>query len=518
MGTAGEDADPADVRARRLETDADAVQLLTIHGVKGLEFPVVLCPFLWIPPWGSRDAVPVFDDPATEQRLVDVGGEGNWDGFTNHAALAASEEDAEQFRAVYVALTRARHHLVVWWGPGYRSEGAPFSKMLFGRERPGDPVGPDTTLLPVSNDAMSRKLRPILDASGGTIATEELGLDRPLAVWEPPAEERRELRAAVFDRAIDRTWRRTSFTGLTGEAAARATVVDVEIATKDDEPAADEEEVTGGVDLPLGGIRGGLHFGNLVHGALEHVDFTDPDLYEDLLAGVEQERVRRGLEVDPTEVAQGLLAAVETPLGTQFGEVRLRDLAAGDTIRELGFELPVRPEADAVETSDLAAVLGEHLPPGHPLGAYPDRLDAMGASRFHGFLSGAIDLVARLPDPVGGVRYWVADYKSNRLGARDRPTTIGDYGPAELAAEMVADDYVLQALLYRVALHRYLRWRLRGYDPERDLGGALYFFVRGMIGPETPVVDGSRSGVFVWEPDAALIEAVSRLFAGRGAP
>ena len=42
--------------------------------------------------------------------------------------------------------------------------------------------------------------------------------------------------------------------------------------------------------------------------------------------------------------------------------------------------------------------------------------------------------------------------------------------------------YALQALLYTVALHRYLRWRLPGYDPERNLAGVLYLFLRGMVG------------------------------------
>ena len=69
--------------------------------------------------------------------------------------------------------------------------------------------------------------------------------------------------------------------------------------------------------------------------------------------------------------------------------------------------------------------------------------------------------------------------------------------------------YALQALLYTVALHRYLRWRLPGYDPERNLAGVLYLFLRGMIGPDTPVVDGSPCGVFAWRPPAALVEALS---------
>ena len=65
--------------------------------------------------------------------------------------------------------------------------------------------------------------------------------------------------------------------------------------------------------------------------------------------------------------------------------------------------------------------------------------------------------------------------------------------------------YPLQALLYSVALHRFLRWRQPGYSPEAHLGGVLYLFLRGMCGPETPVADGMPCGVFSWAPPAGLV-------------
>ena len=65
---------------------------------------------------------------------------------------------------------------------------------------------------------------------------------------------------------------------------------------------------------------------------------------------------------------------------------------------------------------------------------------------------------------------------------------------------------------------RILRWRQPGYDPQRHLGGVLYLFLRGMCGPETPVVDGHPAGVFGWQPPAALVVALSNLLdAGRAA-
>ena len=122
---------------------------------------------------------------------------------------------------------------------------------------------------------------------------------------------------------------------------------------------------------------------------------------------------------------------------------------------------------------------------------------------------------------VGEARYVVVDYKTNWLGgfgpAGAEPLTAWDYRPEAMAAEMIRAHYPLQALLYSVALHRFLRWRQPVYDPTTHLGGVLYLFLRGMCGPETPVVGGVPCGVFSWQPPAGLIQDVSDLL-DRGAP
>jgi exodeoxyribonuclease V beta subunit len=100
-------------------------------------------------------------------------------------------------------------------------------------------------------------------------------------------------------------------------------------------------------------------------------------------------------------------------------------------------------------------------------------------------------------------RFTVLDYKTNALP---------DYGASGLTAAMVEGNYVLQSTLYQIALHRYLSWRLPGYDPNRHLGGSIYLFLRGTTGPPTPVVDGVRQGVHIWRPPPEMVVALSRLF------
>ena len=111
----------------------------------------------------------------------------------------------------------------------------------------------------------------------------------------------------------------------------------------------------------------------------------------------------------------------------------------------------------------------------------------------------------------GSDRYVVVDYKTNLLGEPGTVLSAGDYAYDRLTEAMLHSHYPLQALLYTVVLHRYLRWRLPGYDPDRHLGPVLYLFVRGMAGPEAP----SGAGVFSWTPPSGLVPELSDLLAGR---
>jgi exodeoxyribonuclease V beta subunit len=201
--------------------------------------------------------------------------------------------------------------------------------------------------------------------------------------------------------------------------------------------------------------------------------------------------------------------------------VRLRNIVRSDRLDELTFEIPLvggdSPMA-RLHVGALAGLLEEHLPADDPVARYAPHLrdPALGGA-LRGYLTGSLDLVFRLP----GNRFVVADYKTNKLSPPGETLTSWHYRPDALQAEMVSAHYPLQALLYTVALHRYLRWRLRHYDPGSHLGGVLYLFVRGMsaaTATETATPGPlSPPGVWSWRPPAALIEAVSDLF-DRGLP
>jgi exodeoxyribonuclease V beta subunit len=364
-------------------------------------------------------------------------------------------------------------------------------------------------------------------AGEGVVAVEWSRLGLPVS-WAGPPPPAGELAAARFERSLDARWRRTSYSDITLAAH------EAWVASEPEEPLLSDEpfEPIGAADpvpavapaareLPLAAMPAGPRIGTLVHRTLEAVEFDTADLRGELRARLADALARDELDVgDPAAVLDGLAAAIETPLDGA-GSASLRDVARADRLDELGFELPLAGGDEvggSVALGAIAAVLREWLPPADPLAGYPERLaDPQLRGALRGYLTGSIDLVVRSRDPGGGApAFAVLDYKTNRLAGGDERLTAWHYRPAALAAEMQRSHYALQAVLYLVALHRYLRWRVPGYDPDRDLAGVRYLFLRGMVGAAGD--DGGVTGVFAWRPPGAMVAALSDVLDAGAAP
>ena len=193
-----------------------------------------------------------------------------------------------------------------------------------------------------------------------------------------------------------------------------------------------------------------------------------------------------------------------------------------ERLGELSFELRLGGKGRFATVRDIGALVGGHLSKDDPLGPWAQRFAAgLFEVELAGHLTGSIDMVVRVRDaaePDAAPRFVVVDYKTNKLAEPGRGAQSLDYHPVRLFAAMAEHHYPLQALLYSVALHRYLRWRVPGYEPAEHLGGVAYLFVRGMAGADTPVVEGNPHGVFNWQVPSALVTALSDLLDGTGVP
>ena len=508
--------------SRRLESDAKAVQVLTVHRSKGLEYPIVYAPFLW-DRWVPRTPDPLKMHDPTGARVLDIGGE-DGPGYDERKAVHQEEDAGESLRLAYVALTRARSQVVCWWAPTSNTKAAPLHRMLFGG-RGSDGALPASAPVPI--DAKAREhLAALAVRCDGALSVERAGLADGTAPLVPARAASADLAVREFDRVLDRAWARTSYTGLTAGLHEHPLPGHGQVASEP-EVAGIVDEPEGAVPVscasadgdwpasPMGDLPSGAAFGTLVHAVLEGVDFAADDARAELVEAAVAEGSDRFTGVPPTDLADALLPSLHTPLGPLADGRRLADVPTTDRLDELEFELPLAggdtPTGEAT-VGEVAALLRWQLTADDPLAAYADDLavPVLASRRMRGFLTGSIDLVLRVRDG-DAPRYLVVDYKTNWLGAPDEALTAWHYRPETLARAMRDAHYPLQALLYSVALHRFLRWRQPGYDPATHLGGVLYLFLRGMVGPGTPVVDDVPCGVFSWRPPAGLVADLSDL-------
>ena len=540
----------ADAVQRRIESDAAAVQIMTIHGSKGLEFPVVMLPGLWSGGKRVEAASPfAFHDRTREQRVLDVSNgkhtvEGPRGGIKDEPIpdFVPREETerqncGDQHRLTYVAMTRAAHLSVVWWAPMTgltRTNRAGLTRLLLGA---GDlPANADLDL-GNADDVIDRIRGRVADRGASDVVRviEVTGSRAPVDRYVPAGDggEAPELRVAQLERAPRRDAHRWSFSQLsnasTGVSVHRGAADTTRDAADDrgagDEPIGAVDETQPPALAPaldpswsntplLEGLGGGTAFGNLVHEMFEHLDFASDDV-EGAIGDWLDKQHRFAIDDEQRQrLPVELHRVLDTPMGPAFGDLTLGRLRLFERLNELDFYMPLAPD-DAVAARRIGDVIAEHLSADHPLRSWAERL-ALGLApiRLHGFMNGSIDLTLRY-DLNGTTRYSVVDYKTNRLTVPGAEPVLADYHPDRLPAAMAHSNYPLQALIYSVVLHRYLTWRLPGYTPEQHLGAVGYLFVRGMCGSDAPRdASGVPAGVFSWMLPGGLVPALSDLLAG----
>jgi exodeoxyribonuclease V beta subunit len=472
----------------RLESDANLVQVVTLHKSKGLEYPLVFLPFISNFKEEKKDS-----DRTDAERL------------------------SEDIRLLYVAMTRAKKAL--WLGvaqvKGDVDGKSPIAKsalsVLLGRRAEGD-------------------LMECLENWAGEHISIEAASQPTLTMYQPAQIASTRKPARVPQRLLSAHWWSASFSALTRDLAhGQATAIVDEVRRSPTLPSERDEQLQdaqldaqldavldgtsaklAGLDVPgasdlistepaFNAFPAGSRYGTLFHDLLEWqaqhgwpaactgASSSESPYAAEWVALMARQSIRLNLLPEQAAMLDEWVKTIlikELPLALNnkgSKAIVLGAVQASDMWPELGFSLPVQ----RLGSEQLDALITRYVWPTHArVELEPRQLDGM--------LTGFMDLILRHEG-----RYYVLDYKSNRLSA---------YDPTRLQQAMLAHRYDVQAVLYVLALHRLLKSRLAGYDFDQHIGGALYLFLRG--------VDQSGGGLLHLSPPRELIESLDAAFAG----
>jgi exodeoxyribonuclease V beta subunit len=498
QGRLSKDA-PDEAAELRLESERNLVQIVTIHRAKGLEYPVVFCPFLWDGFSGRTDRLAYGCERRDEAGAL----------VMDFRLLSDEEKDlyksenaadrlAERLRMIYVALTRAKHRCYVVVGNyltrarvgGSSAEScrAALSWLAAGagmtpaqwRQNKLSPDEIDAAWQALAQrsadsdgDAPAIGYAALPSAQGVPLLAQPAS-PQSISIPDPPSR-------------IPPGWRLGSYSQLIHGASGERTAVDHDLrAASADAAALSVPEAVAAEDIVR--FPRGMMAGHCIHAIFETVDFQRSEGWSGSIAKALRDHPQTPRQGNTAAQLPGMLAnmlkdVLQTPLPGSF---KLADVPRRKRLVELKFSLP----AAHITHPNLRKLLERH---GYAM-------PALNFPELHGYLNGAIDLVF---EAAG--QFWVLDWKSNFLGA-----SAAHYEAAALQAAMEQHYYHLQYLLYTVALHRLLQRRMPEYAYERHFGGALYLFVRGVrpgwVGP-----DGRAAGVFAARPPQRLIEDLSAL-------
>ncbi|CAA9890182.1 RecBCD enzyme subunit RecB [Candidatus Methylobacter favarea] len=473
ISRAHQDKSSAEDQQLRLESDQNAVKIVTMHRSKGLEYAIVFCPCLWQRNSHSSSEKLWVTCHKNGRMIMDIGS----DDFEEHRALAVKEELAEDLRLAYVAVTRAKYRCYIAWADVRYEKAANESAMAWLLDFAEADFSRQQTLLQAFRDKAAQAFNYQLLEAPGVINR----------LYQMPAASA-DFCARRRKRYLFTSWQMSSYTALSALSLPDAPEIPVDKAGEQQQDEIDQPAsavITGKREIEprWEQLPRGSHTGNVVHELLENCAFADLSERMDISKQRDKACRRYGLKLEQPAVIDELLqAVVSTPLSETDHAFCLKNLPERTCLKEMPFYLSMQ----TMDTSQINRIL-QNTPVFQPLTG----------KQMCGYLTGFIDLICEYNG-----RYYVMDYKTNGLTG---------YSRESLLHAMREHNYGLQFWLYTVVLHRYLQMRLPRYDYERHFGGVRYLFVRGMQ-PET-----AMRGVYQDRPALEKIEAMAALFGDRNA-
>lgn len=444
----------------RLETDEDALKIMTIHKSKGLEFPIVFCPFLWSKNTDVTKNLTIEYHNEQNQKVIDF--------EKNKAEKAEKEILEEDIRLVYVALTRSKYASYLFNVSVKKVNAIKYFLHQLNSEN-------DTEIL------KSLKLKSgIKDFDA--FANVELVNCENTELFSGKYQMQRnsgetELKKPLFTGNLSTQWQVNSFSSLV-----RSNVSGKLKEFKDYDEESQQPEFDDISELNIFTFPAGANVGSCWHEIFEEISFqAEIETIKEIAA---EKLTKYGigtpeLNLKYAEITTEMVQAVLNCQLSHTGKIELRNITDRAKIHELEFFFSIKNNVSRNEINEILAAYNL---------AFEDSIAT-------GFLTGFIDLVFQWNG-----KYYIADWKSNAIGGNQR-----DFSEENIELEMHSHHYKLQYLIYTVALYKYLNLRITDFDYDRDFGGVFYIFLRG-VNPGLP-----GSGVFYDLPGKELIERLAKM-------
>jgi len=481
---------------RRLESDSNLVQIITIHSSKGLEYPIVFLPY-------------ALSQRAVKDAIYVDNGQSHLDFTKAESSLEKADKErlAEDMRLLYVALTRAAYACYLGLDQLSTQIGPQDAlSYLLNKTMADDPEQEQQALEAAVDSLIAKSLvsKPLISKQAARGIIDKQWITASDSSYQLKPDDDEELVAKQFTGTIDRRWRVSSYSalahfsdsanftpGVSDEPILDSVLVELDAISQpvlDDlqEGEVEQDEI----DFNKFSFEKGAKAGNFLHDVLENQHFANSSKQQ--LSEVVQQRLVAGgfieAEIWAPVITDWLGQVLNTPLVLEKGNVALGSLKKQAVLPEMEFHMRVGKNVYASAVNKLIKQ--------HPVISIQG--PELQFEHFHGLLKGFIDLTFE----VDG-QYYICDYKSNHLGMAEQ-----DYSQQAMHKAMAAHRYDAQLIFYTLALHRFLKQQLPDYDYEQHIGGGVYLFLRGMNGVD------SQTGVVVSKADKQLIEALDDLLMG----
>ncbi len=445
----------------RMEKDDTAIQIVTIHKSKGLEYPIVFIPSAWGTRYKMPDVLKYHTGADLEDTALDYSSE------KTPSAIEQFEKESlsDELRLLYVALTRAQNRCYLFWGEFAKQHESSIGYLMGLNESETNPL---EKLEEFKSSAPTRiQFRDAIEMA------EQNYTYYNTKVSQDPLEKRSSSRHIRSGFSI------SSFSAITHgmEDSLHLTGITDEDTSDDTTAILDQNNI---FTLPKGSVTG-----NLIHNVLENTDFNDPESLRTTLA---KECEKNQWAADWKNILNNQLQQVlSKTLQGDNESFKLSDLAPSRCFKEMEFHFP----SQGCSTTSLASVYSKKDVPE----AFIEHLHSLKAQELKGYLRGFIDLTFE-----HNGKYYILDWKSNWLGNSPK-----HYGVEQIKESMASHSYFLQYYIYTLALHRYLKNRLPAYSYENNFGGVFYIYVRG-------VTETENNGIFFDKPAEQTIDKLDNLF------